>query len=248
MAPILALALQANPATAGALERAMLGKSTIVDLTHSESERTALTDPQRPPASAEEERQGLPSSGPSGRDFGTRLNGLGIVRKDKRTIARIQPRELLAVAVVVNVVAKVAESPEYRVTVGDLLAWERQNGRIPRRSAVLLYTGWARRWADSVRYANLDAQGLPRVPGFSAAALAFLVDERQVLGVGLDAFTPESSPGTAGEESARVPVGAWQIENLAHLDRLPVKGTQLIVAPIRVEAASAPARVIGILP
>jgi kynurenine formamidase len=45
-----------------------------------------------------------------------------------------------------------------------------------------------------------------------------------------------------------VPPGAWLIENLANLDRLPIKGTKLIVAPLRLEAASASARVIAILP
>ena len=231
--------LQVSPAIAGALERAILGKSAIVDLSHSEGERAALTDPQRPAASGE----GV------GKDFGTRLNALGIVRKDKRTIAQIPPRELLAPAVVVNLTAKVAEAPEYRATVEDLLAWERQYGRIPKQSAVLLYTGWARRWADAARYANLDAQGVSRVPGFSAVALAFLVNERQVQGVGLDAFTPDAPSVAGGDAPAPiVPPRAWQIENLANLDRLPIKGAKLIVAPLRLEAASASARVIAILP
>ena len=128
VATILTVILQASPASAGALERAILGKSAIVDLSHSEGERQAP----------------LPS-GSVGKDFGTWLNALGIVRKDKRTIAQIPLRELLAPAVVVNMTAKVAEAPEYRATVEDLLAWERQYGRIPKRSVVLLYTGWAGR-------------------------------------------------------------------------------------------------------
>jgi len=249
VAPLLAVMLQVSPASAGALERAILGKSTIVDLSHSEGERAALTDPQRPAASGEGERQGCLPDGSVGKDFGTRLNALGIVRKDKRTIAQIPPRELLAPAVVVNLTAKVAEAPEYRATVEDLLAWERQYGRIPKQSAVLLYTGWARRWADAARYANLDAQGVSRAPGFSAAALAFLVNERQVQGVGLDSFTPDAPSVAGGDAPAPiVPPRAWQIENLANLDRLPIKGAKLIVAPLRLEAASASARVIAILP
>ncbi|MCX5736156.1 MAG: cyclase family protein, partial [candidate division NC10 bacterium] len=106
VATLLAVLLQVSPATAGALERAILGKSAIVDLSHSEGER-----------------QGPLPSGSVGKDFGTRLNALGIVRKDKRTIAQIPLRELLAPAVVVNLTAKVAEAPEYRATVEDLLAW-----------------------------------------------------------------------------------------------------------------------------
>ena len=186
VATLLAVMLQVSPATAGALERAILGKSAIVDLSHSEGER-----------------QGSLPSGSVGKDFGTRLNALGIVRKDKRTIAQIPLRELLAPAVVVNLTAKVAEAPEYRATVEDLLAWERQYGRIPKQSAVLLYTGWAGRWADAARYANLDAQGVSRAPGFSAAALAFLVNERQVQGVGLDACTPDAPSAAGGDRPRR---------------------------------------------
>jgi kynurenine formamidase len=42
--------------------------------------------------------------------------------------------------------------------------------------------------------------------------------------------------------------GKWQLVNLANLDRLPAKGTKLVIAPLRIEAGSAPARVIAILP
>jgi kynurenine formamidase len=75
------------------------------------------------------------------------------------------------------------------------------------------------------------------------------VNDRQVRGVGLDAFAPDTLPGAGGGVPVSiVPFGAWQIENLTNLDRLPIKGAKLIVAPLRLEAASAPARVIGILP
>jgi kynurenine formamidase len=244
--PLLVVLLQVGPAGAGALERAILGKSVVVDLTHSEGERPSLTDPQRSAATGDGERQG---SVPGAKDFGTRLNALGIVRKVRRTIAQIPPRELLAPAIVVDVTAQVTEAPDYRVTVRDLQAWERKNGRIPKQSAVLLYTGWARRWAEGARYANLDAQGVSHVPGFSMAALDFLVNDRQVQGVGLDAFTPDVPSVAGGDAPAPiVPPGVWQIENLANLDRLPIKGAKLIVLPLRLEAASAPTRAIVILP
>jgi kynurenine formamidase len=45
-----------------------------------------------------------------------------------------------------------------------------------------------------------------------------------------------------------MPPGVWQLENLVNLDRLPAKGSKLVVAPLRIEATIAPARVIAILP
>jgi kynurenine formamidase len=150
---------------------------------------------------------------------------------------------------VVNIAAKVAESPDYQVTVDDLRSWERQNGRVPRGSAVLLRTGWSRWWAEPARYVNQDAHGVARTPGFSPAAMAFLVTERQIRGVGLDALGRELPEGAAGEAALpRMPPGVWQLENLANLDKLPTKGATLVVAPLRIEAPTAPARVIAILP
>jgi kynurenine formamidase len=63
----------------------------------------------------------------------------------------------------------------------------------------------------------------------------------------LDAYLPGgAAPGDPG--LLVVPSGVWRLENLANLDRLPVKGAKLIIAPLRLEAASAPVRVIALLP
>ena len=167
-------------------------------------------------------------------------------RSEQRTVARIPSRELLASAVVVSITQKVGQFPEYQVTVDDLRVWERRNGRIPKQSVVLLNTGWATRWSEPFRYANPDPHGIPQVPGFSPAAVAYLVDDRQVRGLGLDAFVPDK-PVTRSLNQG-VPAGVWWIENLDNLDRLPIKGAKLVVAPLRIEAVSAPARVIAILP
>ena len=244
----------------------MLGKSQVVDLTHALDERALSQSLDPPPASppvpppAGQERPRNEAAGEADRnsatarfsvpaDLTTHLELPVIVVKGKATVAQIPARELFVHAVLVDVSAKVAQSDDYRVTVDDLRAWERRNGRIPKGSGVLLRTGWSRRWGDPVRYLNLDAQGVPRVPGFSVAALRFLVGEREIRGVGLDAFSPEVTPGNPGEEArALLPAGKWQLVNLTNLDQLPAKGAKLVIAPLRLETGSAPARVIAILP
>jgi len=226
----------------------MLGKSAVVDLTHTVAEPAEASERTRQDVAGGTERPGSAAAG-SPRDLGTRLDARGLVGKDRGRVAGIPSRELLVRAVVVNIAAKVAESPDYQVTVDDLRSWERQNGRVPRGSAVLLRTGWSRWWAEPARYVNLDANGVARTPGFSPAAMAFLVTERQIRGVGLDALGRDVPEGAAGAAaSPRMPPGVWQLENLANLDKLPTKGATLVVAPLRIEAATAPARVIAILP
>jgi len=52
----------------------------------------------------------------------------------------------------------------------------------------------------------------------------------------------------AGNSEVLLRAGKHRIEILTNLDRLPMKGAELVIASLRVEAASAPARVIAILP
>lgn len=249
---LLLLQILPGSAAGGALERAMLGKSTVVDLTHPLTETAStpigpdVPEVQRPDSEASE-----PSgkSLPTLADRGTHLDAGAVGENNRASVARIPARDLLVHAVVVDIASQVAQAADYRATVEDLQDWERRNGRIPKGSVVLLHTGWARRWGDPARYLNLDAQGVPRVPGFSVAAVAFLVRQRDVRGVGLDAFTPEPPGGAADDGKHRLLQGGrWQLENLTNLHRLPPKGAKLVIAPLRLEAGSAPARVIAILP
>lgn len=250
LVPVLCLG-HAQPALAGALERAMLGKAAIVDLTHVMGDHPRFPPGQEP--SRQESGEGdRPSPGfraamPG--DLDTHLDVPMAGQKIRPTVADISPRELLVRAVVVDIAAKVAQGTEYRVSVVDLQSWERRNGRIPKQALVLLHTGWSKRWGNPEQYLNLDPQGVPRVPGFSAAALAFLVNDRDVCGVGLDAFMSDGSQASGGGEArASLLAGKFQLENLTNLDQLPTTGVKLMIMPLRVEGGSAPARVIAILP
>jgi kynurenine formamidase len=264
------LFLQVEQAAAGALERAMLGKSQVVDLTHALDERvlSQTLDPRPLPAPVPssvppvvgQERPRNEATGEADRisatarssapaDLTTQLELPMTVEMGKATVAQIPARELFIHAVLVDVSSKVAKTDDYRVTADDLRAWERTFGRIPKGSVVLLHTGWSRRWGDPVRYLNLDAQGVPRVPGFSLAALDFLVSERGVRGVGLDAFFHNGTLGSRDETPRALShAGRWQLANLTNLNLLPAKGAKLVIAPLRLEAGSAPVRVIAILP
>jgi kynurenine formamidase len=232
----------------------MLGKSQVVDLTNVQSEAPPPTDtPERgrPEAAGEGERTSPAPPMPPAGELTTRLRLPASVVKGKPTAAQVPPRDLLVHAVVVDIAARVGEAADYRATAQDLQTWERRNGRIPKGSVVLLHTGWARWWSDPARYLNLDPQGVSRVPGFSPGAVAFLIGERDIRGVGVDAWIPEAGAGVAGGEDgtrALLSAGKWELVNLTNLDRLPPKGTKLVVAPLRLDAGSAPARVIAILP
>ncbi len=224
----------------------MLGKSQVVDLTqtenrpleakNSDAEQGEAEKPAEPPA------RFLPN-------LSTQLAIPPSGGKGKSTVAEIPARELLAPAVMVDVSSRVRSAANYRVSAEDLQAWEKRSGRIPKGSMVLLNTGWSRRWngSDPSRYLNLDSQGAPHVPGLSPTAILFL-KEREVRGVGLDTWIPQEASGNGKGPSGMLSAGKWQLVNLTNLERLPAKGAKLLIAPLRLEAGSAPARVLAILP
>jgi kynurenine formamidase len=89
-----------------------------------------------------------------------------------------------------------------------------------------------------------------RFPGFSREAAEFLVKSRDVKGIGTDTLSVD--PGSSTDfvvHRLLLASGRLIIECLASLDKLPPKGSKLIVAPLSIEGGSgAPARVLAILP
>ena len=228
---LLVLHGQGGQALAGALERAMIGKSAIVDLTRPAPGGTAETGPRKPGASESTTRLYAPIGGP----------------REKRTVAQIPLRDLFLLTVVVDVKAMVDRQGDYRVSVEDLQAWERKHGRIPKRSVVLLRTGIPATAGETDR-PRPEGPSPSALPGFQPAALAFLLQQREIRGVGQDSPMVHPVPAGSGDSTPTGRAGIMQVENLTNLDRLPPKGAKLIIAPLRLAEDSAPARVIAILP
>ena len=94
-------------------------------------------------------------------------------------------------AVVIDVRDKVAQDPDYLVTVEDALAWERRHGRIPAGAWVILQTGWSSRYHDPVAFLNGG-----HTPGPSKELVEFLAYDRDIRGMGVE--TVGTDAGMAG--------------------------------------------------
>jgi kynurenine formamidase len=223
---LLVLHGQGGAALAGALERAMIGKSPIVDLTR----------PAPESAPGAEAHPGIP--GPPV----TRLYAPIGAPRGQRTVSQIPARDLLLHAVVIDISAMVARQADYRLDVEALRAWERKHGRIAKRSAVLLRAGVQ---ADPL---PLGGSAPAPLPGFQPAALAFLLQQRDIRAVGQDGPMVHSAHAGPVDLAPAGRAATIQVENLTNLDRLPPKGAKVIIAPLLVAEESAPARVIAILP
>jgi kynurenine formamidase len=165
------------------------------------------------------------------------------------TIDRIPSEHLVAPLAIIRIVERVAADPDALVTVGDIVTWERRHGRLPAGAFVALDSGWDRRAADPPAFLNADTAGVMHYPGFHPDAAAFLVLERDIVGIGVDTLSLDAGPSTDFPTHHTVlPAGKYGVEALANLGELPPVGATIIVGGLtHVGGSGSPARVLALL-
>jgi kynurenine formamidase len=185
---------------------------------------------------------------------GTHIDAPIHFHADRWTVDEIPLDRLVGPAVLVDVSENCAKDPDHRVLVSDFEAWEKQHGRIPAASIVLIRTGFGRFWPDRKAYLGTDERGAPAVaklhfPGLHPDAARWLIAERQIRAVGLDTASIDYGQSKQFEThralfEANVPA----FENLAGLDELPATGFSVVALPIKIRGGSGgPLRAIAIL-
>lgn len=167
--------------------------------------------------------------------------------------AAIPLGNLVAPAIVIDVVAQAEADRNYRVSAEDVLSFEAEHGRIAAGSIVLARTGWSRHWPDALAYLGDDTPGDAtklQFPGFGADAVRLLAEDRRVAIVGID--TASIDYGRSQDFIAHR-IGAAQgvsnLENLTNLDQLPATGAIVIALPMKIEGGSGgPVRVVALVP
>ncbi len=182
--------------------------------------------------------------------LGTHIDAPNHFERGQPSVDRIPPQQLFAPGVVIDIEPAVAMDPDYRLKLADVQRFEREHGQIPSGAVVMAYTGWSRFWDMPARYVNKDVRGRLHFPGFSAEAVQFLIDERDIRGVGLDTLSVDY--GLSRDfvvHHVLGKAGRYGLENLTRLNQLPPKGFYLVVAPMKIETGSGgPTRVFAILP
>ncbi len=165
------------------------------------------------------------------------------------SIDAIPADHLIGPGVVIDVSAKCAADPDYRLDYLDIKEWEAQHGRIPNGAILLIRTGWSQRWEDPESYVNADSGGVLHFPGISLEAAEYLVTYRDVSGVGIDTLSVDHGPSKQLKAHRTLHrKGIFHIENVANLERLPPVGTTIVVAPIPIRGGSgSPCRVFALL-
>lgn len=238
------------------LDALVSGRLKIVDLTWTLDE----TNPYWPAANYEPFRlttiATLEKNGVLSKAFytpehlGTHLDAPNHFEANQPSVDELQPIQLFAPGVVIDVSARCEVEPDFRLSVADIAHWERDHGSIPDGAVVFLLTGWGQHWKNYPRYKNQDAMGQMHFPGYSAEAARWLVKERNVRGVGIDTLSIDYGPSKDFIVHHIINgAGRYGLENVARLEQLPASGFYLSVAPVKIKAGTGgPVRLMAILP
>ncbi len=238
------------------LSQLVAGQLQVVDLTYAINKESAYWpgenyQPFHLQTIATIERDGVLSKAFSMPEhLGTHIDAPNHFVAGRPSVDEIPPEDFFAPGVVIDCTAEVFQNNDFELSLEFLKHWESLHGPIPSGAVVMLRTGWSRYWDKPVRYQGRDTAGRLHFPGYGADAAKFLVEERNIRGIGID--TMSIDPGLSRTFAVhKIINGAkrYGLENVANLDKLPVRGFYLVVAPIKIETGSGgPTRVLAILP
>ncbi len=157
---------------------------------------------------------------------------------------RLPVERLVAPLVVIDISGRAASDPDAQLMPDDVMAWEQQYGPLPAGAFVAMNSGWDAHVGDAAASLNLDASGLPHFPGFHPDAAAMLVNERDIVGIGVDTVSLDFGASTDFATHVTVlTAGGYGLENLAALGAVPPSGATIIVGgPRHLGASGGPTR------
>lgn len=153
-------------------------------------------------------------------------------------------------AVVIDARPQCAADADYRLSRDDVLAWEEEHGEIAPGSVVLMLTGWQDLWDDPKAFLNIDDDGTLHFPGFAGETTAWLMEEREIAGVGIDTHGVDA--GTDTEYATNMLMAENHkiaLECLGNLDELPPTGATLVLGALQLVGGSGtPLSVVAFVP
>jgi kynurenine formamidase len=233
----------------------------IVDLSHS-YDSDAVYWPTADPFRLEKDFEGMTDKGyyyaankfSTAEHGGTHIDAPVHFAQGRHTVDQIPLEQLMGQAFLVDVSKKCEGNPDYQITAEDFTQWEQANGPLPAGAIVFLRTAYGRFWPDRKKYMGTDERGAEAVPklhfpGLHPDAARWLVSNRSIKAIGLDTPSIDYGQSTLFEShrilfDKNIPA----FENLASLDKLPLKDFIVIALPMKIRNGSGgPLRVIALL-
>jgi len=163
-------------------------------------------------------------------------------------VDELDPDDLVAPLVVIDIRRRARRDPNAEVTVGDLRRYERRHGRIPHGALVCMWSGWARKADDPAAFLGGPAFPDYSFPGFGIEAAMWLAVRRDVAGIGVD--TTSLDPGnstTFAVHNEFLATGRYGVENLTNLGRVRNRHRRAVVGVVPWQDGSGgPCRVLAL--
>ena len=179
---------------------------------------------------------------------GTHVDAPAHFVADGLTAELIPIERLIAPLAVIDISSRAASDPDAQLTPDDILAWESANGALPSGAFVAMYSGWETRLPDAEAFINVDSDGVQHYPGIHPDAAMLLVDERDIVGVGVDTLSQDF--GASVDFATHVTIlgaGKYGVEGIANLGSLPPSGATVIIGgPKHVAASGGPSRLFAL--
>src|SRR4051794_8151467 len=154
--------------------------------------------------------------------FGTQLDPPAHWAPEYPAIDELPPTYAVRPLVVISIVSQLKKKADYHLQVSDIRAWEKEHGRIPKGSVVMVRSDWSKKWTTNAEKAKALAAD-PVFPGVSLRAIKFLHLRRHILFHGHEPLDTDTTPTLAGE-SWLMHHGYTQAEGVANLDKVPGTG------------------------
>ncbi|XP_071954156.1 isatin hydrolase-like [Antedon mediterranea] len=194
----------------------------------------------------------------TGEHTGTHMDAPAHLREGQLRIEAVPASHLVGPGVKVDISSKASMDPDAQVEINDIMAWEEENGRIPDGAIVMMFSGWGKFYPNRTAYFGSDRNdsytdendvSLLNFPGFSTPAAEWLVENRNIVGVGVD--TSSLDFGQSTNFSSHVVFfeqNIFGLENVANLDKMPTTGSTIYALPMKIKDGSgAPVRIIAIV-
>ena len=165
------------------------------------------------------------------------------------TADRLPADKFIAPLAVIHIENRASKDADAVVTIDDVIAWEKQYGRLPAGAFVAMYSGWGVRIANADRFLNKDAKGTMHAPGFSEDVAKFLTKERDIVGVGVDTLSLDIAAASKFvAHLVFLGAGKYGVELIANLNGVPPSGATIVVGGPKWEGASGgPCRVYALV-
>ena len=174
--------------------------------------------------------------------YGTHVDPPAHYAATGRTLDEIPVDEMMLPLVVLDDTPYLTGDPAHAFTLGDLAAWEKVHGPVPKGAFVALRTDLSKDWDDPARF------GRTPFPAWTLPVLKVLFEQRGVTAIGHESLATDVTDVMEGETYV-LGAGHFEIAGMANLDKVPTTGAVIVATWPKPKAGLGfPARVFAILP